>query len=346
MPRFDWPVWVGDSVKSVKITADVDDSSGDHWYVTTGAKAVGPVALDLLTKGIEAGKVPVECFVRHEAWKVWRPLADIASVKTDGEGTPVPRGRAAARSDDAAPTPHVGAFGAFADMGRAVPSTPGRVPRVLPPPNPPPPARANDVRRAGRSTKATRPPPPPAPPAPRTPAPRHESLATSTDDITEPGRLSLFAEQSPSDVLAGSGDLQEAMTLLMAAVVQRSEADAALLHRVDDHGATVACAHGPLCGEMLGSRTRLLDAAVVAAAGGHMVVAEPTPGPAGEAVLSRLARLGVVAEGAVMIPVRTSRKLLGMLELGRRRRFTAAEIAALEGLVSGLALRAEAQDWD
>ena len=335
-------------MKSVKITADVDVSTGDRWYVTTGAKAVGPVALDLLTKGIEAGKVPVECFVRHEAWKVWRPLADIASV----EGTPLPgTGAASSAAGDASP-----ALGAFADMARPLPSTPGRVPRLAPPP-PQPRARAarnNDVLREGKRAKGTRSLPPPmhppvqAPTRPpvHAPARRHESLATSTDDITEVGRPSLPAEQSPSDVLAGSGDLQEAMTLLMAAVVQRSEADAALLHRVDDHGATVACAHGPLRGELLGSRTRLLDAAVVAAAGGHLVVAEPTPGPAGEAVLARLARLGIVAEGALMIPVRTRRKLLGMLEIGRRRRFTAAEVADLEALVAGLAQRAQAHDWD
>ena len=314
MPRFERVTGVGDFVKSVKITADVDVSTGDRWYVTTGAKAVGPVALDLLTKGIESGKVPVECFVRHEAWKVWRPLADIASV----EGTPLPR--TAARAGTEASAALGSGLGAFSDMGRAVPSTPGRVPSAPPPPLPPP----------------------VPPPRARTPEP----LATSTDDITEPGRPSLPAEQSPSDVLAGSGDLQDAMMLLMAAVVQRSEADAALLHRIDDHGTAVVCAHGPLRGEMLGSRTRLLDAAVVAAAGGHLVVAEPTPGPAGEAVLSRLARLGIVAEGAVMVPVRTKRKLLGMVELGRRRRFTAAEIADIEALVHGLAMRAEAQDWD
>jgi hypothetical protein len=308
---------VGDSVKSVKITADVDVSTGDRWYVTTGAKAVGPVALDLLTKGIEAGKVPVECFVRHEAWKVWRPLADIASV----EGTPLPRTPARPAAEVSAALGS--ALGAFSDMGRAVPSTPGRVPSAPPPPLPPP-----------------------VPPPRRAPPPAHESLATSTDDITEPGRPSLPAEQSPSDVLAGSSDLQEAMMLLMAAIVQRSEADAALLHRLDDQGAAVVCAHGPLRGEMLGSRTRLLDAAVVAAAGGHLVVAEPTPGPAGEAVLARLARLGVVAEGALMVPVRTPRRLLGMVELGRRRRFTAAEIAGIEALVAGLTMRADAQDWD
>ena len=50
----------------------------DKWYVTDGMNAVGPVELTLLVRGVEAGRVPLDSFVRHEAWKVWRPLADFA----------------------------------------------------------------------------------------------------------------------------------------------------------------------------------------------------------------------------------------------------------------------------
>lgn len=67
----------------VKLLADVVDvarRSADRWYVTTGHAAVGPVKLDLIARGVEAGKVPVEAFVRHEAWKVWRPLAELAEI--------------------------------------------------------------------------------------------------------------------------------------------------------------------------------------------------------------------------------------------------------------------------
>ncbi len=74
-------------MRCVKLMADVVSSEravADRWYVTTGEGSVGPVNLDLLARGIEAGKVPLDSFVRNEAWTVWRPLSDIALV-TAGE---------------------------------------------------------------------------------------------------------------------------------------------------------------------------------------------------------------------------------------------------------------------
>ena len=59
------------------LAALVDPSSPDEWYVTDGATAVGPVGLALLIKGIEAGKVPPDGFVRHISWGGWRGLADL-----------------------------------------------------------------------------------------------------------------------------------------------------------------------------------------------------------------------------------------------------------------------------
>ena len=52
----------------------------DRWYVRNGEESVGPVELALLARGIETGKVPLDSFVRNEAWTVWRPLSDIAMV--------------------------------------------------------------------------------------------------------------------------------------------------------------------------------------------------------------------------------------------------------------------------
>ena len=57
-------------------TGALDVKGVDRWYVTDGSNSVGPVRLDLLTRGVEAGRVPLDSFVRHEAWKVWRPLTD------------------------------------------------------------------------------------------------------------------------------------------------------------------------------------------------------------------------------------------------------------------------------
>ena len=68
---------------SVKMLADVvavARRSADRWYVSTGHAAVGPVNLDLIARGVEAGKVPLGAFVRHEAWKVWRPLVELAEI--------------------------------------------------------------------------------------------------------------------------------------------------------------------------------------------------------------------------------------------------------------------------
>ncbi len=72
----------------VKMMAELEDvarRAADRWYVTTGNEAVGPVNLDLLARGVEAGKVPLGAFVRHEGWKVWRPLVELAIVLDDDE---------------------------------------------------------------------------------------------------------------------------------------------------------------------------------------------------------------------------------------------------------------------
>jgi hypothetical protein len=74
-------------VKMLSGVVDVARRAADRWYVTIGHSAVGPVNLDLLARGVEAGKVPLEAFVRHEGWKVWRPLTELAViVPDDGAG--------------------------------------------------------------------------------------------------------------------------------------------------------------------------------------------------------------------------------------------------------------------
>ena len=51
-------------MRSVKLlTCTVPGGVADRWYVSTGDGSVGPVSLELLARGIEAGKVPLECFV-------------------------------------------------------------------------------------------------------------------------------------------------------------------------------------------------------------------------------------------------------------------------------------------
>ena len=66
-------------------------AGADRWYVTDGANSVGPVRLDLLARGVEAGRVPLESFVRHEAWKVWRPLTDFTDFVEEQGSVPLPQ---------------------------------------------------------------------------------------------------------------------------------------------------------------------------------------------------------------------------------------------------------------
>jgi hypothetical protein len=70
----------------VKLIADLEDvarRAADRWYVSTGNVAVGPVNLDLIARGVEAGKVPIaDAFVRHEQWRVWRPLRELVERDT------------------------------------------------------------------------------------------------------------------------------------------------------------------------------------------------------------------------------------------------------------------------
>jgi hypothetical protein len=56
----------------------------DQWYVSNGVRAVGPVKLDLIARGVSAGMVPCNAYVRHESWRVWCPLSDLVEVVATG----------------------------------------------------------------------------------------------------------------------------------------------------------------------------------------------------------------------------------------------------------------------
>jgi hypothetical protein len=263
------------NVKLITDVLDVARTGTDRWYVTNGATAVGPVNLELLARGVEAGKVPISSFVRHEAWKVWRPLCEIAEITTE-EGDP---------AYDLGRTSN--------DLGR-VSIEPGRV-------------SAEDVFAATRSV------------VPRESAP---SL--------------------PSNAPAEATDRHDALLLLLAAAVSRGHAEVAMIHEVADDGAVAVCAHGPQVFEALGLRTRLLDPALIAAAAGTIVISEPLPGPAGQAIVERLSLLGAPIESAVMLPIRPHSRLFGTIELGRRSSFRPRDIAGLETLVEALVSKLEA----
>ena len=54
----------------------------DRWYVTNGVLAVGPIGFELLTRGVAHGEFPTSSLVRHESWRVWRPLEDIGALSS------------------------------------------------------------------------------------------------------------------------------------------------------------------------------------------------------------------------------------------------------------------------
>ncbi len=109
----------------------------------------------------------------------------------------------------------------------------------------------------------------------------------------------------------------------------------------------VARAAGLECdrGIVVDACARTADPAVVAAAGGNVVVAEPAPGPAGEATLQRLRKSGLDIEGAAMFPIRPKNRLLAMIEIGREARFKMDDLARAEDLIASFVRRAESGEW-
>ena len=383
----------------------LNTSGSDRWYVTDGANAVGPVKLELLTRGIEGGRVPLDSFVRHEAWKVWRPLTDFTDrVEDVGPPPSNDNGPITPRLTDA-PLPQY----PLSERGLASLSEERRQSK--------PPSLADFASAEGVPSRASSTVPPPRSSA--TNATAQPTWAIDDDLASDPGEpLSLSSADAifdlsndllgddqlelrppfagnaspevfeptddipdsadgkrgwgqarpaestdalPDDDLRGAADLSDALLLLLGGAVKRTGADVALLHRMDDRGAVVACAHGLIVGvddeqvNPLGQHVGFSDPIVGAALAGHMVVAEPSPGSAGSAMLRRLAPNGLhealEATGphlllpgepmiacrpviaALMLPIMVRGRCFGFVELGKSAPFTAREIMKGDDLV-------------
>lgn len=374
-------------MRSVKIIGDVmgvGRAAADRWYVTNGITAVGPVNFELLTRGIQAGKVPIESFIRHEAWKVWRPLSDVAVVTNEqgvacvpAEQTPIPG--PVPMADLTSPggpmfLPSRASATAMVSFERAPASTDAQpfstealtMPRAgsaACAPAPPPvdevtsprgldlgglslPVLADEPTFPGHFTRSAKGVPNVPSDEPTTPGHSPFSVARATgSEPLSAGRASPPVEAAPLTLFDGCDSLPDALLLLLSTAVEQGAAQAAILHQIRDGGAVVLCAHGLHMFDMLGQRTQLLDPALMAAASGMCVVAEPSPGPAGHAIVARLARLGIEVVGALMIPIRPHGRFFGALEIGRGWPFLPREVAAIEGLVSALTARIEASRW-
>src|SRR5262245_9310378 len=116
------------SVKMLTEVRDVSRAAGDRWYVTNGTTAVGPVNFELLARGIEAGKVPLESFIRHEAWTVWKPLAEVALVTNDTTDAPLDADEQARSA--------LSPYALYDSSDRITSPGPAESPRVSPRPSP------------------------------------------------------------------------------------------------------------------------------------------------------------------------------------------------------------------
>lgn len=329
----------------VRLRSDIlraDRASADRWFITNGATAVGPVALELLERGIEAGKIPVESYIRHESWKIWRPLSELCVTEApplDPTSTPV------------GPVP----LPLPSDTGSFDPRETTMKPAARPPaPIAVPEAVMVEPKSTRMPVSTTMPPVlsiddaeevDPEDVIEDPSRPRIPVAAPSVESITLPGKPPKSDEKVTTDPLSSAAQLKDALLTLSSVILREVGCDGVMVHRVDDEGAVALVAHGPRMFDVLGLRTRLLDPAIVAAAAGILVVAEPTPGPAGQSVLSRLELLGVHGTGAVMLPLRPHGRLFGTVEMGKLTPFDGAAIAKAEALVRVVVSKMEAADW-
>ncbi len=272
-------------MRSFKLLAETTAGNPDRWYVSDGATAIGPVGLELIARGIQEGRVPLESYVRHEAWRVWRPVWEVTDPR-------VPMG-----ADSAAPTP---------------------------------PYHQRSNQRPSADALALM-----------------EALTEApTDDITLPGRPLLPEEIAPADALEGAADMSDALHLLLNAAVFHLHADAALLHRTNDTGAVVHYAHGAFSRTMIGVETSYSDPVLAVARLGTVIVAEPSPGLAGQALVERLLQVGAFCDAATMHPILVAGRLIAMLEVGRKGHpLRASELVILEKLVDAFVSRTEMGVW-
>jgi hypothetical protein len=343
-----------------------EGSAIDRWYVTDGVMSVGPVALELLGRGIEAGKVPSDGFVRHESWSRWRRMSDL------GEADPVFDVRKTIRMGTAVPLSYmkVDDDGGPLKAPPAPPSAPKSEPRsepaTVPRPSPSrpaaksasaaPPSKPTSAAPPSKPTSAAPPskpasaaPPskptsvaPPAPVASRPPPPpRPQTSRPPPPPAPAPSRPTSVEESA----WRAASDLPEALLLLLADAVKQCNADVALLHDVRPDAAVVVCSHGPRMFESIGSKTLLSDPAITAARQGQTIVAEPGSAAVGRAIRGRLSKAGSTAEGAFMIPLRPNGELSAFLEVGRASVFRAKDVAAVEGLVDELVRIVESKGW-
>jgi hypothetical protein len=156
------------------------------------------------------------------------------------------------------------------------------------------------------------------------------------------------AAVDPVGVLASTKELIDALLLTVSTAVMAAGADIGLVHRLrsDLRAAVTVGGHGPNTEQLLGERLSEDDPTLVAARGGHTVVAEPTCGAIGRHMLGRISRCLPDASFAAMVPFVLYGDLVAVFEIGRASRpFRGREIARFEDVVEALAERAVVMGW-
>jgi len=95
----------------MQLTSDFSNPpSAPEWLVSNGKVTVGPVATDLLLRGVMHGRVPSTSWVRQTGWRSWREVGKIREVSAlkrvldrsiyerGSEGTSLSEGIAALRA--------------------------------------------------------------------------------------------------------------------------------------------------------------------------------------------------------------------------------------------------------
>lgn len=66
-----------------------DIHSDDHWLLTDGVAAIGPVSFESVRRFVAERRVSSDAMVRHCSWQIWRSAAEIAKLTVSHRGETV-----------------------------------------------------------------------------------------------------------------------------------------------------------------------------------------------------------------------------------------------------------------
>jgi hypothetical protein len=102
------------------------DTAAKHWLVRSrdGAE-VGPVSIDLIARGLAAGKVPSDAQISLAGSGVWSPAATVLAPATVRRELPTPRYKLTSSHPPSMPTVEAPSALHFGPPSSPIPSAPG-----------------------------------------------------------------------------------------------------------------------------------------------------------------------------------------------------------------------------